>query len=77
MKEKKALENNRRVLVSIDTKDKVLIGPFSLVEAYDYELINDYIIPFGILDLKTSKPYFYNFKNKPTSNAMEDCMVLV
>lgn len=80
-RKQKALENDRCVLISIDTKDKVLIGPFSrngtnrtLVEACDHELTNDCLIPFGILDIKTSKPYFYNFKNKPTSNAMVDCI---
>ena len=68
IKKKEALDNDNIGLISIDTKDKVLIGPYSrkgksriLVEACDHELTNNCVIPFGILDLKTNKTYFYNF----------------
>lgn len=83
VKEKKeeALNDENTALISIDTKDKVIIGPYSrkgksrvLVEACDHELTNDCLTPFGILDLKTNQSYFYNFINKPTSNAIVDCI---
>lgn len=81
IKKEEALKDENTALISIDTKDKVVIGPYSrkgksrtLVEACDHELTNDYLVPFGILDLKTNQPYFYNFVNKPTSNAIVDCI---
>ena len=58
-----------------------MIGPYSrngksriLLKASDHELTNDSLTPFGILDLKTNQSYFYNFINKPTSNAIVDCI---
>ena len=76
-----ALNDSDTALISIDTKDKVLIGPYSRggksrvqIEACDHELTNHCIIPFGILDLKNNQPYFYNFENKPTSLAIVDCL---
>ena len=81
LKKKEALDNDNIGFISIDTKDKVMLGPFSrkgksriLVEACDHELTNNCVIPFGILDLKTNKTYFYNFENKPTSEAIVDCI---
>ncbi len=81
LKKEEALNDENTALISIDTKDKVIIGPYSRngksrisVEACDHELTNDCLIPFGILDLKTNQPYFYNFTNKPTSNAIVDCI---
>lgn len=57
-KKKKHLKDEFTVLISIDTKEKILIRPFSrkgkskiLVEACDHELTNNCIIPFGILDI--------------------------
>ena len=80
-KKEDAMKDENSALISVDTKEKVLIGPFSrkgksriLVEACDHELTNDCVIPFGILDLKTNQPYFYNFANKPTSLAIVDCI---
>lgn len=80
-KKEEALNDKNTALISIDTKDKVVIGPYSrkgrarlLVEACDHELTNDCLTPFGILDLKTNQPYFYNFVNKPTSKAIVDCI---
>lgn len=80
-KKEEAMENNDTALISIDTKDKVLIGPYSrkgksrvLVEACDHELTNHCIISFGILDVKTNQSYFYNFVHKPTSLAIVDCL---
>ena len=81
LKKAEALKDENTALISIDTKDKVIIGPYSrkgksriLVEACDHELTNDCIIPFGILDLKTDQSYFYSFISKPTSNAIVDCI---
>lgn len=80
-KKEEAKKNNETALISIDTKDKVLIGPYSrkgksrvLVEACDHELTNHCIVPFGILDLKSNQSYFYNFTHKPTSLAIVDCL---
>ena len=76
-----ALSNGDIVLISIDTKDKVLIGPFSrngknrvLVQAVDHELTNECLIPFGILDIKKNTPYFFNFQKKPTSLDLVECI---
>ena len=81
LKKEEALNNENTSIISIDTKDKVMIGPYSrngksriLLEASDHELTNDCLTPFGILDLKTNQSYFYNFINKPTSNAIVDCI---
>lgn len=81
LKKEEALRDENTALISIDTKDKVIIGPYSrkgksrvLVEACDHELTNDCLTPFGILDLKTNQSYFYNFINKPTSIAIVDCI---
>lgn len=80
-KKEQALKEKSTVLISIDTKDKVLIGPFSRggknriqIKAVDHELTNDCLIPFGILDIKTSTPYFFNFRSKPTSLDLVDCI---
>ena len=81
LKKEQAINDENTALISIDTKDKVIIGPYSrngksriLVEACDHELINDCLIPFGIIDLKTNQTYFYNFMNKPSSNEIVDCI---
>ena len=70
LKKEEALNNENTSIISIDTKDKVMIGPYSrngksriLVEASDHELTNDCLTPFGILDLKTNQSYFYNLIN--------------
>ena len=80
-KKEEAMNDDNTGLISLDTKDKVLIGPYSrkgksrnLIEACDHELTNRCCIPFGILDLKENQPYFYNFTNKPTSQAIIDCI---
>lgn len=76
-----AMKDESTALISIDTKDKVLIGPYSRkgrnrykVEAVDHELTNNCLVPFGILDLKTDIPYFFCFKGKPTSSDLVDCI---
>ena len=81
LKKEEAFNDENIALISIDTKDKVVIGPYSRkgksrlqTEACDHELTNNCLISFGILDLKTNQPYFYNFINKPTSEAIVDCI---
>ena len=81
MEKKEALNNENIGVISIDAKDNVIFGPYSrkgksriLVETCDHELTNNCVIPFGILNLKTSKTYFYNFENKPTSEVIVDCI---
>lgn len=80
-KKEEAKNSETTALLSVDLKDKVIIGPFSRngknrnqVEACDHELTNHCLIPLGILDLKNDQPYFYNFSNKPTSLAIVDCI---
>lgn len=77
----KAMKDENTILISIDTKDKVLLGPYSRngknriqIEACDHNLTNDCLIPFGILDMKKNTPYFFNFTSKPTSLDMIDCI---
>ncbi len=80
-KKEEAIKEDKTVLISIDTKDKVLIGPYSRegknriqVKAVDHELTNNCLIPLGILDIKTNIPHFYNFTSKPTSMDIVDCI---
>ena len=80
-KKEEGFKDNKMVMISIDTKDKVLLGPFSRngknriqIEAVDHELTNDCLIPFGILDLKNNTPYFFNYTSKPTSLDLVDCI---
>lgn len=80
-KKSEAMKDDKTVLISLDTKDKVLIGPFSRkgknrieIKAVDHELTNNCLIPFGILDLKKDIPYFFNFTSKPTSLDLVDCI---
>lgn len=80
-KKEEAMNNEKTVLISIDTKDKVLLGPFSRkgknriqIKACDHNLTNNCLVPFDILDLKTNIPHFYNFTSKPTSLDLVDCI---
>ncbi len=80
-KKEEAMHDEQTVLISIDTKDKILLGPFSRggknriqVEAVDHELTNDCLIPFGILDIRKNKPYFFNYMSKPTTLDLVDCI---
>ena len=80
-KKEEGLSDNKTVMISIDTKDKVLLGPFSrngynrvVIEAVDHDLTNNCLIPFGILDLKKNIPYFFNYTSKPTSLDLVDCI---
>ena len=65
------MKDENTTLISIDTKEKILIGPYSrkgksiiLVEEFDHELTNHC----------NNQTYFYNFTHKPTSLAIVDCL---
>lgn len=80
-KKDEAMKDEHTALISLDTKDKVLIGPFSRkgknrieIQAVDHELTNNCLIPFGILDMKKNIPYFFNYTEKPTSLDLVDCI---
>lgn len=80
-RKEEAMNDEKTALISLDTKDKVLIGPFSRkgknrvqIEAVDHELTNHCLIPFGILDMKKNTPYFFNYTSKPTSVDLVDCI---
>lgn len=80
-KKEKAMQEENTVLISLDTKDKVLLGPFSRngknrkqIKAVDHNLTNNCLIPFDLLDIKTDIPYFFNFKEKPTSLDLVECI---
>ena len=80
-KKEEAKQDPNTALISIDTKDKVLIVPFSRkgknrieIQAVDHELTNNCLIPFGILDMKRHIPYFFNYTEKTTSLNLVDCI---
>lgn len=80
-KKQEAIQDKHTALISLDTKDKVLLGPFSRggknrvqIDAVDHELTNDCLIPFGILDIKKNTPYFFNYTSKPTSLDLVECI---
>lgn len=80
-KKEEAMNDDKTALISLDTKDKVLLGAFSRggknriqINAVDHELTNDCLIPFGILDIKKNIPYFFNYTLKPTSLDLVDCI---
>ncbi len=67
------------VLISIDTKDRVAIGNYSRggynyneVKAADHDFKDEYITPFGILDMKVGRPHFYSVYSKVTAECMAD-----
>jgi len=73
-RKEQALKEENTILITLDTKDKVLIGPYSRrgksriqIEAVDHELTSNCIVPFGIIDIKKNKPYIFNYTSKPTS----------
>ena len=69
------------VRISIDTKDRVKIGPFSRggksrgnVQAADHDFGNDYLIPFGILDVTNDHLELIFTETKATADFMVDCI---
>jgi len=71
------MNDSKSILISIDTKDRVAIGNFSRggynyneIKANDHDFKNEFITPFGILDMKTGIPYFYNISSKVTAECI-------
>ena len=69
------------VRISIDTKDRVKIGPFSRggksrgnVQAADHDFGNYYLIPFGILDVTNDHLELIFTETKATADFMVDCI---
>ena len=67
------------VMISIDTKDRVKLGNFSrngkcryLVEAADHDFSNEFITPFGILDLTDNTVELKFTQSKVTPDFMVD-----
>ena len=67
------------VMISIDTKDRVKLGNFSrngkcryLVEAADHDFANEFITPFGILDLTDNTVELKFTQSKVTPDFMVD-----
>lgn len=72
---------NNVLRLSIDTKDRVKIGEFSrggrsrvIVKAGDHDFGNDYLIPFGILDLTHDQVELIFSSSKVTADFMVDCI---
>lgn len=75
--ENKGKENVVRI--SIDTKDRVKVGDFSrggrsriAIKAGDHDFGNDYLTPFGILDLTNDSLELIFTQTKATSDFMVD-----
>jgi len=73
--------NDKVIRISIDTKDKVKIGEFSRggysrinIEAGDHDFGNDYITPFGILDVTMDKLKYVFTETKVTADFMVDAI---
>jgi len=74
-----AAEDENIIRLSIDTKDKVKIGEFSRggmsrvdVNAYDHDFGDDYIVPFGIMNVKEKTAAIYLSETKVTADFMVD-----
>ena len=69
------------VRISIDTKDRVKVGNFSrggksriTIKAGDHDFGNEYLTPFGILDLTKDNLELIFTKTKATADFMVDCI---
>jgi hypothetical protein len=78
-KENESKSNVMRI--SIDTKDRVKIGPFSRggksrgnVQAADHDFSNDHLTPFGILDVTNDHLELIFTETKATADFMVDCI---
>jgi hypothetical protein len=67
------------VRLSIDTKDRVKIGDYSRggtsrveVNAYDHDFGDDYVTPFGIMDVKSKEVEISLSETKVTADFMVD-----
>ena len=73
-------EDDSTVRLSIDAKDRVKLGEFSRggtsrvrVEAYDHDFSDEYITPFGIMDVKSKTTEVY-LAQKVTADFMADML---
>ncbi|MCJ7843104.1 hypothetical protein MUB24_19935 [Lederbergia sp. NSJ-179] len=80
MHHKNRLKSNV-VRLSIDTKDRVKIGPFSRggksrsnVQAADHDFGNDYLTPFGILEVMNDHLELIFTETKATADFIVDCI---
>lgn len=69
------------VRLSIDTKDRVKVGPFSRggrsrgdMQAADHDFSNDHLTPFGILDVTNDHLELTFTETKATADFMVDCI---
>lgn len=74
-------EKSNVVRLSIDTKDRVKIGPFSRggksrahVQAADHDFGGDHLTPFGILDVTNDQLDLTFTETKATADFMVDCL---
>jgi hypothetical protein len=72
-------EDENTIRLSIDTKNKVKVGPFSRggksrvdVKAKDHDFGNEYEIPFGIMNVKEETTDIYLSETKVTADFMVD-----
>lgn len=76
---REAEENDNIVRLSIDSKDRVKIGEFSRggknrvpQKALDHDFGNEYITPFGIMDVKSNTVDIYLAESKVTADFIVD-----
>ncbi len=77
-----SLSGNEVIAISVDDKNRKKIGAISdngysqfEREALDHDTnFNCSVVPFGILDLKTNKPYIYCNKGSSTADFKVDCI---
>jgi len=74
-----AAKDDDIVRLSADTKDRVKVGCFSRggksrveVKAYDHDFGDEYIVPFGIMDVKEKTTDVYLSETKVTADFMVD-----
>lgn len=67
--------------LSVDTNDRVKIGPFSRggksrtnTQAVDHDFGNEFITPFGILDVSNNQLHLEFTKSKMTADFMVDAI---
>jgi hypothetical protein len=75
----RAANEEETVRISIDTKDRVKIGTFARggrsranIKASDHDFGDEYIVPFGILDIKEGKVFIPMSTTKATADFMVD-----
>ena len=76
-----AAKDDNTVRLSGDAKDKVKVGKFSRggksrveVKAYDHDFGDEYITPYGFMDVKTRKTEIYLSETKVTADFIVDML---